>query len=461
MSHRRQSLAPVTRRAGWPLWLSAAALVLFASTITWAGNNNGGFGSSVGGVMINAEGVLAQPTAEEQKLLRDRYTKEWKPVPEGLNNPVGERKISLRAIEEAVAKAEQDVAYDLPDEIRFLAGIQRIQYVLIYPEQNDIVLAGPGEGWKIDDRGNYVGVTTGRPVLRLEDLLVALRTVENARQGGITVSIDPSQEGRQKYAQLSRGIKRVTPQVLVSIEKAFGPQNITITGVPDTSRFARTLVGSDFQMKRIAMKLTASPLKGLPSYLDMVKQDRSAITNLMPRWWMACNYEPIGKSADGLAFEIRGQGVKVMTEDDAIAADGTVKPTGKANASAQKWADLMTAQYDELSVKEPIFGELRNLMDLSVVSALIAKENLLDKAHLEIPTLQNSNSKLELVKFQAPKTVPTQCSHLKASNGDSIVTASGGVEITSWQVADRVVESPEAAKVRANAAGKSGSLWWN
>jgi hypothetical protein len=86
---------------------------------------------------------------------------------------------------------------------------------------------------------------------------------------------------------------------------------------------------------------------------------------------------------------------------------------------------------------------------------------LLEKAHLEIPTLQNSNSKLELVKFQAPKTVPTQCSHLKASNGDSIVTASGGVEITSWQVADRVVESPEAAKVRASAAGKGGSLWWN
>jgi len=45
------------------------------------------------------------------------------------------------------------------------------------------VLAGPGEGWKVADDGNVVGVTTGRPVLRLEDLLIALRSVENAAKG--------------------------------------------------------------------------------------------------------------------------------------------------------------------------------------------------------------------------------------------------------------------------------------
>jgi hypothetical protein len=351
-------------------------------------------------------------------------------------------------------------AYELPDEIRFLAGIQRIQYVFVYPEQNDIVLAGPGEGWKIDDNGNYVGVTTGRPVMRLEDLLVALRTVENARQGGITVSIDPTAEGRQRYAQLQKSIRQVTPQVLASIEKAFGPQNITITGVPDTSRMARTLVGSDFQMKRIAMKLTASPVKGLPSYLDIIKKNPVRNANVMPRWWMACNYEPLAKSADGLAWELRGPGVKVMTEDEAIGDDGSVKGTGKANPAAQQWADLMTEKYDELSVAEPIFGELRNVMDLCVIAALIAKEDLLATARLEIPTLRSDDSKLELVKLPAPKTVPTQCSMIKG-NRETIVTASGGVEISSWHIADRAVESPAVGQVRTQAAGEGDSLWWN
>ena len=33
----------------------------------------------------------------------------------------------------------------LPDEVKYLAGLQRIRYVFVYPEQQDIVLAGFGE----------------------------------------------------------------------------------------------------------------------------------------------------------------------------------------------------------------------------------------------------------------------------------------------------------------------------
>jgi hypothetical protein len=142
-----------------------------------------------------------------------------------------------------------------------------------------------------------------------------------------------------------------------------------------------------------------------------------------------------------------------------IVADGSIKGTGKVNANAQKWADLMTEKYDELSVKQPVFGELRNLMDLCVVAALIAKDDLLGKAKLEIPTLASENSKLGVVKWHAPKTVPTQVSATKHSGG-TIVTASGGVEINSWEIANQTVESAAAAEVRSKSAG-SGSLWWN
>jgi hypothetical protein len=283
--------------------------------------------------------------------------------------------------------------------------------------------------------------------------------VHNAREGGITVSIDPTEEGRRRYNQLQRNISKITPEVLRSIEKAFGPQQITIQGVPDSSRFARMLFASDYHMKRIAMKLDPSPLKALPSYVEMIQRDRAKVTNAMPRWWLACNYEPVGKSADGMAFEIRGAGVKVMTEDELIGADGSIAGTGKTSPTAQKWADLMTAKYDELSVQQPVFGELRNMMDLAVVAALITKEDLLAKANLEIPTLTKTDGKLGITHWHAPKTIATQCSALRG-NGEVIVTASGGVEITSWQVADRVVESATAGEVRAK-SGKTGSLWWN
>ncbi len=456
MSHRHRSR---------PWWLAAAGLILALAalsqfSLTHAGHSGFSRIGAVGGVSIDADGVVGAPIAEARRELREHYLKAFKPIANELNQPVELRKISLKAIEEACAKAEKHTTYYLPDEIRFLAGIQRIQYVFVYPDENDIVLAGPGEGWKVDENANYVGVTTGRPVLRLEDLMVALRTVHDARQGGITVSIDPTEQGRVRYNELMRGVARFTADTAAAIEKAMGPQQIKITGVPDTSRFARMLFCSDYHMKRIAMKLDASPVKGLPSYVDMLKGSNAKNTNTMPRWWLACNYEPLAKSPDGLAWEIRGQGVKAMTEDEFIGDDGSVKGTGKANPAAQKWADLMTAKYDELSVKQPVFGELRNLMDLCVVAALITKEDMLAKARLEIPTLASKDSKMELTHWYAPKTVPTQVSATRGS-GEVIVTASGGVEITSWQVADKSVENAAVGQVRTQSSAKAGSLWWN
>ena len=36
-----------------------------------------------------------------------------------------------------------------------------------------------------------------------------------------------------------------------------GYQNISVSGVPETSHFARTMVAADFRMKRLAMKFIA------------------------------------------------------------------------------------------------------------------------------------------------------------------------------------------------------------
>ena len=100
-------------------------------------------------------------------------------------------------------------------------------------------------------------------MLRLEDLMLALRTTENARNGGISVSIDPTEEGRLAARPRHRHrIRQYTPAVAEVFEKALGPQKISINGVPKTSHFARMLVASDYKMKRIAMKLEAVAREG-------------------------------------------------------------------------------------------------------------------------------------------------------------------------------------------------------
>ena len=87
-----------------------------------------------------------------------------KNAPADLNAAASLRKVSLRGLEEAIEESLKS-GKALPDEVLFLAGLQDIRYVFVYPEEKDIVLVGFGEGWRIDDRGNIVGVTTGKPVL--------------------------------------------------------------------------------------------------------------------------------------------------------------------------------------------------------------------------------------------------------------------------------------------------------
>ncbi len=157
-----------------------------------------------------------------------------------MNQPVELRKISLRRLEAAIQQARQNGMGQLPEEIRFLAGLQRVQYVLVNPEQNDIVLAGPGEGWKVNEAGDVVGVTTGLPVMRLDDLMVAFRTVDAARQGGILCSIDPTTEGLKQFeAVVNQAGGRMQAGVIEALERAMGAQNIRVEGVPGNSRFAR------------------------------------------------------------------------------------------------------------------------------------------------------------------------------------------------------------------------------
>ena len=62
------------------------------------------------------------------------------------------------------------------DVMRNLAGLTRVQYVFCYPETGDIVIAGPAEAWGEAPSGRMLGIESGRPVVELQDLIVALRT---------------------------------------------------------------------------------------------------------------------------------------------------------------------------------------------------------------------------------------------------------------------------------------------
>jgi len=427
---------------------------------------SGFIGRAVGGISIDADGVLANAEKDNLHKLHDLRARALAEVPGDLQEPAELRKVSLRGLAAVIADCQQNNR-PLPDEVKYLAGLQRVRYVFVYPERQDIVLAGYGEGWKVNNDGEIVGAKNGRAVLLLDDLLVALRSAMQAAQGGITCSIDPTAEGLRRYQEIMKYQQTIGPDpqaTIQGIEQSLGPQMITLTGVPPTSHFARVLVAADYRMKRLAMNFDPPPINGLPSYLQMVKPGLKG--SAMPRWWLATNYEPLLTDEEGLAWELRGPGVKAMTEEDFLTANGDRVHSGKASPTAQKWANNMTAKYDELSKRDPIFGELRNCMDLAIISALLFKENLPAKASCDLSALTGENGPAVDV-FAVPKQVDTQASFVK--KGDNwVISASGGVLIHSWGEADRKEHSAALAPLRAKAlpptaekSAETASWWWN
>lgn len=425
-----------------------------------------GFGNqrSVGGVVIDGAGIVRTATIAERQELANVVRQNLEPLAGELDEAAEMRMISLKGLQQAIIQAGQS-GQAIPDEVEFLAGLQRIEYVFVDKDKEDVILAGPAEPWKLRPDGFVVGEVTGGSTMRLADLVVALRSVESARQEGISCSIEPTPEGRLRLQQLLRRIKLrpgQNPAVFeASMREAFGPQMIQLTGIPTDSRYARTLVAADFEMKRVAMGLTDSPVNGLPSYLQMSRNSAHS-SSQNPRWWMACDYDSLAKSEDGLAWKLSGQGVKTLTEQDIVAEDGTVAGAGRKDKLAQLWADKMTESFTELSQEMPVFSDLQNIMDMTIVATLIVQERLSEQANLDLTVLTSESDSLPLSSYTVPKAVDPQCSFIRGRSG-WVVTASGGVDINGFEVVENQTTDATVADARSQAlaASTSDHWWWN
>jgi hypothetical protein len=414
----------------------------------------------VGGVAIDANGVVEQAEQRDVAALRDARRDATSGLAAEITRPSELRKISLRRLDALVAQYATGNK-PLSSDLLYLAGLQRIEYVFAYPESSDIVLAGPAEGWTVDDAGNVVGANSGVAVLQLVDLIAALRTRDEMLAGElITCSIDPTPEGLKHFARLMRS-NRMSPstQLLRRMEQAVGPQTITLSGVSPDSHFAQVLVAADWQMKRIGMGLAPSPVDGLTSYLDLLNDGPAMRSrNPLPRWWIAYGDEPVERDADGLGWRISRPGIQVRTAAGRIGADGKISTQMESDPIAEQWAQSMTAQYDKLAIAQPVFGQLRGCMDLALVTAVLASGDLLTHVHLELPILLD-DKRLQLAEHRIPKSVASHASALR-SGRSWIVSVSGGVELDIPRVVNAAELQAEVRDVRMEASPNNIKSWW-
>jgi hypothetical protein len=345
------------------------------------------------GISINAHGVLRNATFAGAAPQLGRQRRAALAAAEAGDHFTASdcRKVSLGRLEKAILR-QQDNGQTCDETMLHLAGLQRVEYVFIYPDLQDVVVAGPAGGWVRDPAGRVVDVDTGKPVILLEDLLVALRIFQAAaeRPPGaapwIGCSIDLTPEGIERFVAFRRTIPSqvnmavrdaVATQIATGSVASLGKATVSIFGISGDTHMANVLVEADYRMKLIGLGLEPPPVR-MATFINQMRRPPKQ----MQRWWFTPDVHRLVATPDDLAIQFVGAGVKLSTERFAVDGQGQIQRKATASsAAARRYAESFTKKYDEIAKASSIYWQLRNMVDLLVAAAWL---NQVDAAqHLQ------------------------------------------------------------------------------
>ncbi|MEX0938444.1 MAG: DUF1598 domain-containing protein [Pirellulales bacterium] len=455
-----------------------ALIELITTTVAvdnWA--ENGGLGTVrefEGGVVVDTDGTLARRLEQEQTIggmlsrLRSSAAQDSGNDDVRRDSPL--RRVSLTRLERAV-QLRHAAGLPVTETMRMLAGMQRVQYVFVYPESRDVVIAGPAGRWEPDEEGRPIHPETRRPVVHLDDLAVMLRHMRERRDEKIGCSITPTREGLKRIqtflAESTQHPLRPgqRQQWLDRLTETLGPQTIDVYGIDPSSRAARVLVEADYRMKLVGMGLEEGTL-GVESYLDLIDVPPGGTPPPMDvlRWWFTMDYEAIKTTADRDAFALHGQGVRVRSENELLTDQGQRVHTGKSEQLNRQFAESFTRHFGELCRRYPVYADLQNQFDLAVVSALIASEDLPAQVGWHMSYLGDLKG-YPVAKGAAPKQVRSVVGHREVRPGQIIAGVSGGVHLRPVCLVSRdAIQRDLYGKLKATRATgdvpPSPDVWW-
>lgn len=423
-----------SRRSFFACWWVGACLCLPLS-LQAQGQGGGGQGGgqggnqNVGGILIDAAGVIAPGFVNDttNRLDKKRQAALASVVLDAdLRRPSPNRKVSLvrlaEAVEAALASGEA-----LPQEVRAVAGVTRIDALYVDPERRDLVIAGPAEGFAPDETGRLRGIESGRPTLWLEDLAIAFRTIPANQYVGC--SIDPVPEQLAAFTRfVAQNSTAASPQVIEArfrkMAEVLGNHDVSVSGVPADSRFARILVAADYRMKRISMGLEAPGVKGLRSHLAML----GGGGNSLQRWWFVPYYEGLYRTPDGLAFEWTGPRLQLLSQEEVANSAGERQAAATTRLTTQGFAKQFTERFPDLANQSPVFAELQALTDWCLLVAVLEREGLYEKLGWQ-PTVFRDAERWPHVAGPIPQQVPAMANAKRASSGLIVGLVGGGVTI--------------------------------
>jgi len=432
-------------------------------------DDNGGGSSDGSGVVVRPDGVLERVILDDGTLAAMRSAALYG-VPSEMKAASKSRKVSLTRLEAAIQENGGVVTADMAN----LAGLTRIENVYVYPESGEIVVAGPAEGWTIGAEGATVGAKSGRPTLKLEDLVVALRAFPADGKGNKLVgcSIDPTAEGlRNMQAYL-----KSTPHPNLSddgqivdyalgMANALGLQNVQVWGVSPKTNFAATLVAADYRMKLIGIGLEEAPVK-LTTYAER-SNPRGRASNALVRWYFQPDYDCVVMTEDGTAMQLVGAGVNLVGENELVDENGNRSANkGRGNPATKAYAKSFTAKFEKIADAVPVYANLRNMIDMSIVAAYLQKEGAYAKTNWDMAFFgdeaQFKTERLNEIQFAQTATNAVRRSATLVSyptGGGVVVRPATALDEENLKYDDK--GEVEAKRAAAEASIPADQWWWD
>jgi len=424
------------------------------------------------GVAIDAVGLLSVKSFPDPggRLRAARVAAARSALPGDVVASSEMRMVSLLRLEKAVRRVV--AAGGQPDDVmQHLAGLQGLQYVFFYPENPDIVVAGLAEGWVEDASGRIVGIGTGRPVLRLDDLIVALRAYSpdaNDRPF-IGCTIDPDPDGLARLQRFQQTIPRTIPQrarqqvaaqIAQGSRDSLGMANIRVFGVSANTHFAQVMIEADYRMKLIGIGLEPPPTR-MTTFLTALTVPQHS---MLQRWWFTPHYDCVRVTKDRQAMELVGEAVQLLAEDKLVGPDGQLAPAAAPPSKASElFTTAFTRKYPEIASRSPVYAQLRNLIDMLVAAAFIRQQDYYGQASWNLGIFGDERA---LPVRTAPAAQKVPCVVNSIWKGNRLLSpAGGGVSIRADEAlrADRLL-ADEDGKL-ADRYGHVGppvdeSRWW-
>ncbi|APZ96716.1 DUF1598 domain-containing protein [Fuerstiella marisgermanici] len=379
------------------------------------------------------------------------------------------RMVSLPRLEKLVQRLVQE-GRPIPEDVRTIAGISRIEYLFVFPETQDVVIAGPAGDWHMAANGRAISSANGRPTLNLDDVVTLTQTFSQNGAQFFMCTINPKQEqvaAVQDYVTKNRrGLNPRTADAFTNdVEQKLGLQNVITQGIPHNSRVASVIVDADYRMKEIGIGKRQGP-NGMKSYFDLLSRSEQRGTGSMDalRWWMAVGYDAINMSPDGQVFEFSGNSVRCLSENQIVDNNGTRQSTGKADRANAKFAELFTKHLPELAAQDPVFADLENVFDLAMVSALIHGQGIAQQVGWH-PVAFSRNGSFQTQPVEVPNELMTAAAHRIYDGRNIVIQVAGGVRVDVAELVsdkNRIKNVPELAD-RTNQAtpiGQQNARWW-